>query len=222
MNNGTTLIDGSVANFVGAGTKALLLVCDELDSTARHVWSNNQDLLQRRIAHALAAPDDRVYYPVDQQVLVPEGKVLGRPELSYMTQYDRRYVTVDGQFVSYQFRRLPFRLTPPQDNDSECTGLVVYHYLRDRFSLHQCLSLQDGEEIIKIGTANFLDAMGSFKKNGQVGVLPLWKSVVKETQYHDRLSVPCVGVSSTTACLEIWWRYLDTGYFGNAPTVLLR
>lgn len=70
--HGTALSEGQTAEFVGAGTKALILIANRLGPDLAHNWAGNGEAMQRAFLGALMPPEAK---PAPAAIVVPEPTI---------------------------------------------------------------------------------------------------------------------------------------------------
>lgn len=215
----TGLSDDQLAEFVGAGAKALALIANRLGPKLTHHWSRNNEAMQRVFLTALCPPPQDMKAPAEATVPQPRSAPHGEPSLDTIC-VDRSILPAYPNWVKmvmhpdleatgpgkYGLATIEPWLHDGQRNGGRVAGNRIYEHLQENNLLDSCLGLRDGEEIQRKGAAVFRKFFGD-------NALFLWKSVVADRG--NGLHVPFL--TGLGVEVVIAWYWLDHAWDCSDP-----
>ena len=174
----TALSDEQLAEFVGAGAKALALIANRLGPKLTHNWSRNNEAMQRAFLTALCPPAQDMKALAEARMPQLEKSLsiicVNRSIRPLYPYWVKMVMHPDLEATgpdTYDLATIEPWLHEGQKNGGRLVGNRIYEHLLSNSMLDSCLGLRDGEEIQKKGIAVFRKFFGG-------KALFLWKSVV--------------------------------------------
>ncbi len=152
---GTPLTISRLAPFMGAATKSLALVAEDLGTEIADHWTANNEELQKVLRTALI-PETFVVVDRNRPIAYPPGSTAMRPGMEN-----------EGP-ESFDLRK-----TPRLHHDGTETGREIYARFVGAGILSSCLGQREGEVILQKGAESFVEMFG------ESTVVLLWKAVVE-------------------------------------------
>lgn len=204
--HGTALNEGQTAEFVGAGTKALILIANQLGPDLAGKWARNGEAMQRAFLGALLPSEEK---PAPAVIEFPQPTITSYPimvdygmKLEAMIKVGR-YDWVNSDITAEHF--------PMQGEGRVDLGAQLVHFGRDREDADVTaefdrLGLRDGaiEELLAFGV-KFPDLQRKFPIIGRKSV---WR------HRFGRSCCPCLGAGGGGRYLDLSFReYGWNGYY---------